>query len=158
MIKLEKNRKKLTIVLMILMLFMLQGCTTKNNSVRLRILANSNSEQDQQNKYKVKEVVRKILNDNMNISSDELKEEIKKEINEDFVNTIKVEYTFETFPAKSYQGEFIPSGTYYTLLITIGSGCGKNFWTLLYPDYFNISFEDDNEIEYRSYIYDKITS
>lgn len=61
----------------------------------------------------------------------------------------------ETFPAKSYNGEFIPSGTYYTLLITIGKGNGNNFWTLLYPEYFNISFEDNNEIEYRSYIYDK---
>lgn len=154
----EKNRKKLTIVLLLILLFSLNGCTTKNDSVRLRIVANSNSELDQTNKYKVKEVVKIALNNNMNISCDELLQEIKKEIKEDFVNTITVKYTMETFPSKSYQGEFIPSGTYYTLLITIGEGKGKNFWTLLYPDYFNISFEDDNEIEYRSYIYDMITS
>ena len=71
-------------------------------------------------------------------------------------HNIKVEYTIESFPAKSYKGKFIPSGNYPTILVTIGEGNGNNFWTLLYPDFFNISFDDNNEVEYRSYIYDKI--
>lgn len=154
----EKFRKKLTIcIIFIFVLITLSGCTTKNDSVRLRILANSDSEVDQTNKLKVKEVVRLALLDDMKISCDKLLEKIKQEIHEPFVQTINVEYTNEVFPAKSYNGEFIPSGIYPTLLITIGKGEGKNFWTLLYPDFFNISFEDNNEIEYRSYIYDKFT-
>lgn len=152
----EKFRKKLTILLIILFLIItLTGCTTKNDSLRLRIKANSNSEIDQLNKNKVKDAVKIILEDDVNITSNNLKLKLKEMINEDFVDTIDVKYTMETFPAKSYNGEFIPSGTYYTLLITIGKGNGDNFWTLLYPEYFNISFEDNNEIEYRSYIYDK---
>ena len=55
-------------------------------------------------------------------------------------HNIKVEYKIESFPAKSYKGKFIPSGNYPTILITIGEGLGKNFWTMLYPDFFNISF------------------
>ena len=152
----EKFRKKLTIcIIMIFVIITLSGCTTINDGMRLRIVANSDNEIDQSNKLKVKEVVKSVLEENINISCDDLLKRIKEEIKEPFVNTIKVIYTNETFPAKSYRGNFIPSGTYPTLLITIGKGEGKNFWTLLYPEFFNISFEDDNEIEYRSYVYDK---
>lgn len=151
-----KFRKKLTIcIIIIFVIITLSGCTTINDGMRLRIVANSDNEIDQSNKLKVKEVVKRALEADVNISCSMLLQKIKSEINEPFVNTIKVEYTNETFPAKSYKGEFIPSGTYPTLLITIGKGEGKNFWTLLYPEFFNISFEDDNEIEYRCYVYDK---
>ena len=73
----EKFRKKLTIcIIFIFVLITLSGCTTKNDSVRLRILANSDNALDQANKLKVKEVVRLALLDDMKISCDKLLEKI----------------------------------------------------------------------------------
>lgn len=155
--KMEKIRNKLYILaLLIFTLFLLNGCTTKNDSLRLRIIASSNSEIDQQNKIEVKEAIKKICEENPHIKYFQILDELKKKIKKPYINTITVEYKNETYPAKSYNDEFIPSGTYPSIVITIGEGKGKNFWTLLYPDFFKISFDDNNEIEYRSYIYDKI--
>ncbi len=140
------------------MLSLCNGCTTKNDSLRLRIIANSNSEIDQANKIEVKEIVRDIFLENPNLCYKDLEKALKQKITKDYKNTIKVEYRNELFPAKSYQDEFIPSGSYPTIVVTIGEGKGKNFWTILYPDFFKISFDDDNEIEYRSYFFDKITN
>ncbi len=144
------------LIISFIIIIVCNGCTSNKDTLRLRILANSNSEIDQANKLEVKEVVKLIYEENPNIGIQELEQMIKERINKDYKQTIKVEYRNESFPAKSYNQEFIPSGTYPTIVITIGEGKGKNFWTLLYPDFFNISFEDDNEIEYRSYFYDHL--
>ena len=56
--------------------------------------------------------------------------------------------------AKAYEEKIIQAGYYDTILITIDEGKGKNFWTLLYPEFFDISFDGENEIEYHSYFYD----
>lgn len=144
------------LIISFIIIIVCNGCASNKDTLRLRILANSNSEIDQANKLEVKEVVKLIYEENPNIGIQELEQMIKERINKDYKQTIKVEYRNESFPAKSYNQEFIPSGTYPTIVITIGEGKGKNFWTLLYPDFFNISFEDDNEIEYRSYFYDHL--
>ena len=46
----------------------------------------------------------------------------------------------------SLNGKVIPSGIYDTLLITIGEGEGSNYWSLLYPEFFGITFEDIDSI------------
>ena len=48
----------------------------------------------------------------------------------------------------------MPSGKYMTLLFIIGKGEGKNWWSILYPEFYGINYEDSDEIEYRSFIYD----
>ena len=68
---------------------------------------------------------------------------------------ISVCYTQDTYPAKSFDGKFMASGTYPTLLILIDDGLGSNWWSVLYPEFFNVSYEASSEIEYRSYIIDK---
>ena len=149
-------KKWFLLIIIIYLLLMNCGCTTKNDSIRLRILANSDSQIDQENKNFIKNIVKEIYEENENIEYYELLDKIKEKTSSDIVNDIKIEFKNVNYPAKSYKGKFIPSGSYPTILITIGKGEGKNFWTLLYPDYFNISFEDNQEVEYRSYIYDYI--
>lgn len=150
----EKNYKIFFVILLVIILNLASSCTTKNQNLRLRIIANSNSTVDQENKLIVKSKVKQIIEEfktyNYHIIENKLKEQLP------FLSKmIKVELKNELFPAKSYEDTFLPSGYYETIVITIGEGKGKNFWTLLYPDFFNISFEDDHEIEYRSYLYDK---
>jgi len=151
----EKIRKKLElVVLLIILFFSLCGCTTKNDTLRLRIKASSDSTEDQIHKIEVKEIVKELLKENLNYKPSILEKKIKERVDPSFRDTIRVEYTNEIYPAKSYQGRLLPSGSYPSIVVTIGKGEGKNFWTLLYPDFFNISFEDSNEVEYRSYIWD----
>lgn len=128
-----------------------------DNELRLRIIANSNSEIDQTRKVLVKNVIIEILNESYNINTDYILKEIKNRINENWVNDINVKITSMYFEAKAYNGKFIPAGYYQTVLIMIGEGNGKNFWTILYPEFFNVTFEDKNEIEYRSYFFDIFT-
>ena len=125
----------------------------KNSELRLRIVANSNNEDDQAVKIEVKEFVKEYLEKN-GIDKLDLTT-LEDELNQHFLNNqIVVERTKSNYEAKSYNGRFVQAGSYDTILITIGEGKGKNFWTLLYPEFFDISFEDDHEVEYRSFFFD----
>ncbi len=147
-------KKILVSILTILYFLFLFGCTTQVNSdeLRLRIIANSNSEVDQAKKKEIKEYLKNNLQEELvNLQLEKMQTNLKEAFPND---AIVVERTIVGYEAKTYQGKIIPSGYYETILITIGEGKGKNFWTLLYPEFFNISFEDDHEIEYHSYFYD----
>lgn len=124
--------------------------------MRIRIIANSNNDCDQKEKELVKDALYNFFIVNYHINEEMIKEALNKELNQDLFNKLEITMTTSNYEAKAYQGSFIPSGTYDTLLIVIGEGKGHNFWTLLYPEFFNVSFEDKNEIEYRSYLWDKI--
>ncbi len=148
-------KKKISVFLLTIVYILLMSCTEmKANDIRLRILANSNSESDQIKKNNVKDFLKEYLCDK-NLNTLNLIE-LETILNNKFEDNIKVERKYVMYEAKSYNNKIIQSGKYDTILITIDEGLGKNFWTLLYPEYFNISFEEENEIEYRSYLYDII--
>lgn len=128
--------------------------SSNNNELRIRILANSNSEEDLKEKEIVKNALEKILNESKNYDVDIIKDKLNSRLPENLSSKIEVERVNSYFPAKSYNGKFIPSGNYQTLLITIGEGKGSNFWTMLYPEYYHIEFEENNEIEYRVWLFD----
>ena len=158
----EKFNKWFINYIIVLLIIFAYGCgkNTMNNNLdnelRLRIIANSNSDIDQNRKMIVKNTIIEIFNECYNINEKDLLINLKNKINEDWVESISVQLTSVYYEAKSYDGRFIPAGYYKTLLIMIGEGKGKNFWTILYPEFFNVTFEDKNEIEYRSYFYDII--
>ncbi|MCM1260074.1 MAG: stage II sporulation protein R [Prevotella sp.] len=144
------------LIFSIFYLVLLFGCEQEQQEIRLRILASSNDTIDQQIKLEVKEYVQLYLT-HQEVQDIDLTS-FEAELNQHFKGShITVQYTLSDYEAKSYQGKMIQAGRYPTLLITIGEGKGKNFWTLLYPEFFNISFEDDHEVEYRSYFYDLFT-
>lgn len=64
----------------------------------------------------------------------------------------------EYFETKYYNDKIIQGGTYKTIVVTLGEGKGKNYWTILYPQYFNASFEDVNtgNVSYDIWILKKI--
>ncbi len=150
--------KKVNFLLCLMAILILGGCTYKDSTeTRIRIIANSNSEIDQEDKIKLREALLEILTEKSPQLTEINPEEIKYSLSQKKINInnqYKVEFKQETFPAKVLDGQFLPSGTYMTLLITIGEGKGENWWSVLYPEFFGVSYEDDNEIKYRSYIYD----
>jgi stage II sporulation protein R len=46
-------------------------------------------------------------------------------------------------PAKTWRGEPVPAGKYEALVVTLGSGAGKNWWCVLFPQLCEL--QDQNE-------------
>lgn len=117
-----------------------------SDNIRIRVIANANTEIDIYEKNKVVGIVKSVIKaddteKDIEIKLDVLRKKINsysKEINKN----IKVEFKNTNFPAKSLNDEIIPRGVYKTLLITIGKGEGNNYWSLLYPEYYGITFEE----------------
>ena len=118
-----------------------------NDVFRFHILANSDSEEDQTLKLKVRDKVlekTKILFDTANSKSDaeefvktnlETIEEIAQ--NEVYKNgynyTVKAEVVNMHFDTCYYESYTLPSGMYDALRITIGNAKGHNWWCVMYP-------------------------
>lgn len=121
--------------------------------LRFHVLANSDKEEDQQLKLKVKENVlsymKKHLPEEADLSEtrkwvlnnlDKIEREAEKtllaENNEDTVSA-KLENVM--FPKKTYGDVTFPAGEYEALRIEIGEAKGQNWWCCLYP---NLCFID----------------
>lgn len=114
---------------------------------RLHILANSDSEEDQSLKLKVRDEVLEYTEDLFNLASS--KEEAEKIISDNLQSisnvayctllengydyTVTAEITNMYFATRYYEGFTLPSGMYDALRITIGEGGGHNWWCVMYP-------------------------
>ena len=142
-----------------------------SDAIRLRILANSDSEEDQALKRKVRDAVNaEITNWVANLTSKQAAKKLLKEkqpeiqriaekvvMEENADQAVKVKFCKVDFPTKLY-GEFLyPAGEYEAILITLGAGEGANWWCVLFPplcflDFSNSvavsdGFEEDNKEE-----------
>ena len=121
----------------------------QSNLLRLHVLANSNSKEDQNLKYAVRdnilEYVNNLSKDAKINSKEELvslvnfrKEEIKN-IAEQTVQDMGYSYTVNVaignynFPTKTYGDISLPSGPYDALRIEIGEAEGQNWWCVMFP-------------------------
>ncbi|MGN0414306.1 MAG: stage II sporulation protein R [Agathobacter sp.] len=116
--------------------------------LRFHILANSDSEEDQKVKKKVRDAVGQMLEPKLAASeglSDT--ERIVEENMDAIVET--AERTLEEngfsygagarlarvdFPVKTYGDYTFPAGNYEALQVTLGKGEGHNWWCVLYPN------------------------
>ena len=57
----------------------------------------------------------------------------------------------DSIPEKEYEGVTIPSGNYESLVITLGSGLGDNWWCVMFPPLCLLEAKDNNteNIEYK---------
>lgn len=118
-----------------------------NSVFRLHVLANSDSEEDQTLKYKVRDNLIKYMN---NICKDcTSKEEAinlvtlyQEEFKQVALETIKNEgYSYDVnieignfeFPTKQYGDISLPAGFYDALKVEIGEAKGKNWWCVMFP-------------------------
>lgn len=140
-----------------------------SDAIRLRILANSDSEEDQALKRKVRDAVNaEITNWVADLTSKQAAKKLLKEkqpeiqriaekvvMEEKSDQGVKVKFGKVDFPTKLY-GEFLyPAGEYEAILITLGAGEGANWWCVLFPplcflDFSNSvavndGFEEDNK-------------
>ena len=114
---------------------------------RLHVIANSNSTEDQNLKYIVRDNLIKYMNNICGNCSD--KEEAIKLVNENIPNfqkiaedTIKengfnypvsIEIGNFEFPTKTYGDISLPAGYYDALKVEIGEAKGQNWWCVMFP-------------------------
>ena len=122
-------------------------CEAVNKEVlRLHILANSDSNDDQELKLKVRDEILKLSSgdlsaDNLDESKilavsnlETIKETAEKTIKENgYDYTVSVEFTEMFFDTRFYEDVTMPAGKYDAVRVTIGEGKGKNWWCVLYP-------------------------
>ena len=115
--------------------------------LRIHIRANSNSAQDQEVKYKVRDEIVAFLTPI--VAECETKEEAMKEIGANLEGAEKVAdetlrrygYTYgakasirqEEFPTRVYQNATLDAGVYDALIMELGTGEGDNWWCVVYP-------------------------
>lgn len=123
------------------------GNEIRSETLRLHIIANSDSEEDQQLKLKVRDAVLEATGELFaevsgktdavsaaKHSSDDIKaiaESVIKKEGYDY--TVQVEVTEMWFETRSYEGFALPAGDYDAVRIIIGNGEGKNWWCVMYP-------------------------
>lgn len=158
----------ISLIIVILSLNKQQKVVIPKESIRFRVIANSNSEHDQITKQQlIKSLEDEIQTINLyskDINSS--REIIQKNIhnfekviekaieNETYKDNYKITYGENYFPKKEYKSVIYEEGNYESLVITLGDGLGDNFWCVLFPPLCLLEGEetDKSEVEYTSFI------
>ncbi len=164
--------KKAVIIIACLILIISLGknevITIPKEAIRFRVIANSNTEEDQSLK---KQVTTNIYNEfsKLNIQDKDINNArsiiksqiqtidnvVKNTLNETkLTKKYNINYGLNYFPEKNYKGVIYPSGEYESLVITLGDGLGENFWCVLFPPLCLLEAEESetSDVEYTSFI------
>lgn len=154
--KKRANIKNLLIIITLFLAFLIVSAYSYASSVstglaenifRLHILANSDSDEDQELKLKVRDEIieyMKTLSDGMGNKDAVI--ELSKEHTNDFIEIaekvihkngydypVNIEIGNFYFPTKYYGNISLPAGNYDALKIEIGDAKGQNWWCSLFP-------------------------
>lgn len=148
--------KKYLLLLIVSIAFLLLSAYSYVNAVsnnladsvfRLHVIANSDSEEDQNLKYKVRDSLIGYMNtltNDMNTKDEVIKIAGKhiqdfKDIAQNVVKEngynyeVNVEIGNFSFPTKTYGDISFPSGFYDALKVEIGKAEGQNWWCVMFP-------------------------
>ncbi|GAX89585.1 stage II sporulation protein R [Effusibacillus lacus] len=118
-----------------------------NDAVRLRIIANSDSPEDQALKRQIRDRIidevgrrlrgagdrqqaRQVIEANVPIFTLMAAQAVKEA---GYSYTVKTDYGRVPFPTKVYGNNVYPAGEYEALRIVVGEGKGQNWWCVLFP-------------------------
>lgn len=141
-----------------------------DDAIRLRVIPNSNSDYDQEIKLKVRDLVQQEMQQLLQNTkgSEEARQKIVLDLPkiEDDVKSLlakekyslgyEVSFGQHYFPEKQYKGVTYNAGMYESLLVTLGSGKGDNWWCVLFPPLCLIEAEESTEVEYKSFVAEMI--
>lgn len=116
--------------------------------IRLHVLANSDSEEDQALKLEVRDQVLEttsallagetepqaaavLLDQHLDDIAQTAAQEISAQGHDDRVE-VRLEQTW--FPTRQYQGISLPAGNYLALRVLIGAAKGHNWWCVVFPN------------------------
>lgn len=156
--------KKIIIILAVIIIYIFintnEYVVIPEESIRFRVVPNSNDVEDIFAKEKVllKLIDKLTIKNNFNDAQTEIEKEIpliKKEISNlfkeiNYNEKFSISFGNNYFPKKVYNGVLYKEGYYESLVVTIGEGKGSNFWCVLFPPLCMLENEDStNEIEYK---------
>lgn len=163
-------KKLMLAIFLIILLYVFIGRVSSlaipDDALRIRVIANSNSDYDQEIKKIVKENIqyklyellkntkgideaRKIINNNLNDIDNNVKETLQL-LNYELGYDIN--FGLNYFPSKEYKGVTYDEGYYESLVITLGEGKGDNWWCVLFPPLCLLEAEESTEVEYTSFV------
>ncbi len=115
--------------------------------LRLHVIANSDSPEDQSLKYQVRDAVLRDGRDAF--SGSETAEGAGEKIRENlslirqaaaetverngYDYAVRIEIARTYFPTREYDGATLPAGYYNAVRVIIGEGKGKNWWCVMFP-------------------------
>ena len=134
-----------------------------SESIRVRVIPNSNSSYDQAMKMVVKnyledgvysmigdtkriDVVRDVVNDNIgniNYNIQNIFDNYKYDMKFD------VDFGYNYFPEKEFKNVIYEEGYYESLVVSIGEAKGDNWWCVLFP---NLCVIEEDDVEYTSLV------
>ena len=115
--------------------------------VRLHVLANSDSDEDQALKLKVRDEILSYISPLVidSKSQEDAMRIINEKIDEieaiaqttvyshGYDYSVDVTLTLEEYPTRNYEAMSFPSGEYVSLRVLIGEAEGQNWWCVLFP-------------------------
>lgn len=137
--------------------------TIPDESIRLRVIPNSNEPKDINIKEQVKDYLETDIytlikeTDNIDKARNIINKNIPKienNINDIFKDNnynlpYQVNFGYNYFPEKTYQDKTYKAGEYESLVIYIGDAKGDNWWCVLFPNFCLVDTKEDKE--YKSY-------
>lgn len=167
--------KKISIVLLIVIILILSNTKARANiipdeAIRFRVIANSNSDYDQEIKMLVKDSVEKKLykllkntkgidsaREIINANIDDIDNVVNKTLKDNnYDKEYNINFGMNYFPEKEYKGVTYDEGYYESLVITLGKGEGNNWWCVLFPPLCLLEAEESDEVEYKFFIQELI--
>ena len=167
-------KKAIFLFLGIIITYVLIGNAVSSNdiipddAIRIRVIGNSNSDYDQEIKYKVKDVVEydmyKILQNttDLGVARELIKNNIPNLENNIYTTLQKEQYKLpfsvnfglNYFPEKEYKGIIYEEGYYESVVVTLGEGLGDNWWCVLFPPLCMLEAEETNttDVEYTTLV------
>lgn len=137
-----------------------------DDAIRVRIIANSNSDYDQKIKYKVKDVVEKdmynllkdtkkvdearsVINNNLSYVEKDIDRTLQ---NEGYNLPFSLDFGLNYFPEKQFKGIVYEDGYYESVVVTLGEGLGDNWWCVLFPPLCLIEASESTDVEYTTMV------
>ena len=119
----------------------------RTDVLRLHVIANSDSPEDQQLKLKVRDailetgknifdgsVTRENAQEKIEKEKAVLEEAARKVIRENgFDYNVEITVTEEYFTTRTYENVTLPAGNYMAVRVLIGESEGKNWWCVMFP-------------------------
>lgn len=126
--------------------------------VRLHVIANSDSDEDQALKLRVRDAVlseacaldmgtdKESAQAALSANRERLCAAARRTVEaEGYTYGVSVELGSEKYPERTYEDFVLPAGTYTSLRVIIGEGEGHNWWCVLYPPLCTSTAEEREE-------------
>ncbi len=111
--------------------------------LRLHVVANSDTQSDQQAKLRVRDEVLKTFDEALKSCQSAQEAQayvaahqqqiLEAAVRAGWTGQVRIQIGPDVFPDRTYNGTLVPAGTYQALKIILGQGAGQNWWCVLYP-------------------------